>query len=45
MVSFDFTRRKALLLGAALLATPAILRADAPRLARLVLQTPGTRQD
>jgi len=42
MASFDFTRRKALLAGAALLATPAILRADAPRLPRLVLQTPGS---
>ena len=42
MASFNFTRRKALLAGAALLATPAILRADAPRLPRLVLQTPGS---
>lgn len=42
MASFNLTRRKALLAGAALLASPAILRADAPRLPRLVLQTPGS---
>jgi NitT/TauT family transport system substrate-binding protein len=42
MASFDFTRRKALLAGAALLASPAVLRAEGVRLPRLVLQTPGS---
>ena len=42
MASFEFTRRKALFAGAALLAMPAILRADGARLPRLVLQTPGS---
>ncbi|MCC5993725.1 MAG: ABC transporter substrate-binding protein [Rhodobacteraceae bacterium] len=42
MASFHFTRRKALFAGAALLASPAILRADGARLPRLVLQTPGS---
>ncbi|MGP9791998.1 ABC transporter substrate-binding protein [Roseinatronobacter sp. NSM] len=42
MISSGFTRRKALLAGAALLAMPAILRADGARLPRLVLQTPGS---
>lgn len=42
MASFDFTRRKALLAGAALLAKPAILSASPSRLPRLVLQTPGS---
>lgn len=42
MASFNFTRRNALLAGASLLATPAILRANTPLLSRLVLQTPGS---
>ncbi len=42
MVSRHFTRRTALMTGAAFLAMPAVLRANAPRLPRLVLQTPGS---
>lgn len=42
MASFDFTRRKALLTVAMLVASPAILRAQTPRLDRLVLQTPSS---
>jgi NitT/TauT family transport system substrate-binding protein len=42
MVAFDFTRRKVLLAGAAMLASPAVLRANTPSLPRLVLQTPGS---
>lgn len=37
-----FTRRAALVMGVAALATPAVLRANTPRLTRLVLQTPGS---
>jgi len=38
----DITRRKALIMGAALLATPAIVGAQTTRLPRLTLQTPGS---
>ena len=37
-----FTRRNAIAFGAALLAAPAILRAQTARLGRLTLQTPGS---
>lgn len=37
-----FTRRAALMMGGAMLATPALLHAQTNRLPRLVLQTPGS---
>lgn len=38
----SYTRRTALMMGVATLATPALLRADTSRLPQLVLQTPGS---